>query len=109
MAKSSCAAKYAVEKSVRKVTESAVLTAVAGKIAKIPWTGGRQTAGTEARWTGLLHEAVNVRMVGVGHGVAHNADRLMTPTVDDTVGSSYEPTEWWVFLFPASQGPEKHL
>ena len=36
-------------------------------------------------------------MVVLGHGVAHNAERLMTPTVDETVGASYEPTEWWVF------------
>jgi hypothetical protein len=40
-------AKYAVEKSVQKVIESAVPAAVAEKIAKILWTGGRQAAGTE--------------------------------------------------------------
>jgi hypothetical protein len=40
-------AKYAVEKSVQKVIESAVPAAVAEKIAKILWTGGRQAAGAE--------------------------------------------------------------
>jgi DNA mismatch repair protein MutS len=44
-----------------------------------------------------LRPRVKVAINKGGHGVAHNADRLMTPTVDDTVGSSYEPTERWVF------------
>ena len=40
-------AKYAVEKSVQKVTESAVSAAVTVRIAKTLRRGGRQAAGTE--------------------------------------------------------------
>src|ERR1700745_3029551 len=47
-----------------------------------------------------LHRGQKLLLMKKGHGVARNAYRLMTPTVDDTVGASYEPTERWFFYFP---------